>query len=41
MTPGDDVALARWFTREEVEALGEMLHEDTRALLVRADFLGK
>ncbi|MGQ9582074.1 MAG: NUDIX domain-containing protein [Thermoplasmatota archaeon] len=38
--PGDDVALARWFTRDEVEALGGELHEDTRELLVRAGFLG-
>ena len=37
--PGDDVGEARWFTRAEVAALGDRLHEDTRALLVRAGII--
>jgi ADP-ribose pyrophosphatase YjhB (NUDIX family) len=38
---GDDVGLARWFTKAELEALGDRLHEDTRELLERAGILGK
>jgi ADP-ribose pyrophosphatase YjhB (NUDIX family) len=33
---GDDVGTARWFSEKELEGLGDELHEDTRALLVRA-----
>jgi len=36
---GDDVGTARWFARDELEAPGEELHEDTRALLERAGIL--
>lgn len=33
---GDDVGTARWFSEKELEALGDRLHVDARALLVRA-----
>ncbi|MEM2976874.1 MAG: NUDIX hydrolase [Thermoplasmata archaeon] len=37
--PGSDVAVARWFTVEEIRALGDELHGDTRELLERAGVL--
>lgn len=36
---GDDVGLARWFSKGELDGLGRELHEDTRALLERAGVL--
>lgn len=39
LAPGDDVAVCRWFAREEVRALGAELHPDTRELLQRAGII--
>ena len=39
LRPGDDVVVCRWFSRAELEGLGEELHDDTRELLIRAGIL--
>jgi ADP-ribose pyrophosphatase YjhB (NUDIX family) len=40
LQPGDDVGEAMWMPRQQLAALGEVLHEDTRRLLEIAALLG-